>query len=269
MQTNLSRTASHNNVRHNAQPWQGLYKAAPSGPFIPGLEFSGVITAIHPEPSPLASPPPSTQPQQQQQQQPLKPGDRVIGVTRFGAWATRINLDTSYLRPIPRSWSFEEGASFAVQALTAAHGLNLGDLRAACRRRPGGATVLLQSAAGGVGLQALAICRAHGARVLGLVGSEGKAEALRQLLATREQQGLGGASSSSSSGDLVRQQQQQESVISVVPRMRGDAEIRTQLWEWLDRQGVEGFDVFFDSAGGDYLRPGFEALAPCGRWVGG
>ncbi len=218
----------------------GLYKAAPSGPFIPGLEFSGVVTAVRPPADPAAAATPS-----------LAPGDRVIGVTRFGAWATHVALDADYLRPIPEGWSFAQAASFAVQALTAAHGFKLGDLEAAGRRRDGGATVLLQSAAGGVGLQALEICRARGARVLGLVGSEAKAAQLRRLLEER-----GGGGSSGGGGSFS---------VDVVPRARGEAAARAQLREWLDGKVVDGFDVFLDSAGGDYLRPGFDALAPCGR----
>jgi NADPH:quinone reductase-like Zn-dependent oxidoreductase len=248
----------------------GLYKAAPSGPFVPGLEFSGVVLAVHPDAAPGppgpdaaaseagATPPPG-----------LKPGDRVIGVTRFGAYASHAALDARYLRPLPPGWGFDQGAGYAVQALTAAYGLLvLGDLAAACRRRPGGARVLVQSAAGGVGLYALAICRALGARALGLVGSEAKAAALRRLLRERERErerggGSGGAAGAGSSGG-------DEAAagpiggVDVAARVRGEAAARAQLAEYL--AGDEGFDVFMDSAAGDYLRPGFDALAPCGRW---
>ena len=74
-----------------------------------------------------------------------------MGVTRFGAYTSHAVLGTQYLRRFPDSWSFDQAAAFPVQTLTAAYGLlSLGSLRQ-------GSTVLVHSAAGGVGLQALQI----------------------------------------------------------------------------------------------------------------
>ena len=42
-------------------------------------------------------------------------GRKVMGVTRFGAYASQINVDINYLRDIPDGWSFAEGAAFPVQ----------------------------------------------------------------------------------------------------------------------------------------------------------
>jgi alcohol dehydrogenase len=79
---------------------QGLYKAAPKENLIPGLEFSGVVinkgNAVT----------------------DFKVGDKVIGVIKFGAFATHINLPQNYFIKLPDDWTFEEGASFVVQALT-------------------------------------------------------------------------------------------------------------------------------------------------------
>ena len=42
-------------------------------------------------------------------------GRKVMGVTRFGAYASQINVDINYLRDVPDGWSFAEGAAFPVQ----------------------------------------------------------------------------------------------------------------------------------------------------------
>lgn len=130
----------------------GLYSATPKGPFIPGLEFSGEV---------LASDSPD-----------VMPGQKVMGVTRFGGYDSHIVADPDYLFPLPRGWSYEEGAAFPVQTLTAYYALRtLGDLRH-------DQTVLIHSAAGGVGLQANRIAKKFNAYTIGVVGSDAKVELL-------------------------------------------------------------------------------------------
>ena len=108
----------------------GLYSATPKGPFIPGLEYSGIVIKVG------------------SKVDTFKPGDRVMGVSRFGAYTTHINSDYRYLSVIPGAWSYEEGAAYLVQVLTAYYALVvLGSLQK-------GQTVLIHSAAGGVGLWA-------------------------------------------------------------------------------------------------------------------
>lgn len=133
----------------------GLYGATPEGTFIPGLEYSGVVAAVGAEVT------------------AWKAGDRVMGVTRFGAYTTHVNIDHRYVIALPADWSFEEGAAYLVQALTAYYGLiHLGDLQM-------GQTVLIHSAAGGVGTFAGRIARAKGAYTIGTVGSDRKIDYLR------------------------------------------------------------------------------------------
>ncbi len=50
-------------------------------------------------------------------------GDRVIVLTRFGGYASALNAGAEYLWPLPEGWSFEDGAAYPVQALTAWYGL--------------------------------------------------------------------------------------------------------------------------------------------------
>ncbi len=134
----------------------GLYSATPEGSFIPGLEYSGEIIALGKE------------------VKGWHKGDRVMGVTRFGAYTSHINIDAAYISAIPEKWSFEEGASFLVQALTAYYGLfYLGNIQR-------GNTVLIHSAAGGVGLLANRMAQKVGAYTIGTVGSEAKIELLKK-----------------------------------------------------------------------------------------
>jgi synaptic vesicle membrane protein VAT-1 len=112
---------------------QGLYSATPSGAFPPGLECAGTLEALGPQ---RPGDPLST----------LAVGDRVAVLTRFGGYASALNFDLRYAVPFPAAWSSAEAAAWPVQALTAWYGLlPLGGLRK-------GQCVLVQSAAGGVGM---------------------------------------------------------------------------------------------------------------------
>jgi len=132
----------------------GLYKAAPKGDFVPGLEFSGVVAHAGGG------------------VQALKEGDRVMGVTRFGGYADRINIDDRHVMLLPDDWSFEEGAGYLVQGLTAYYALvTLGGLKKA-------QTVLIHSGAGGVGIMANRIAKNFDAYTIGTIGSDRKMDVL-------------------------------------------------------------------------------------------
>lgn len=134
----------------------GLYSATPKGTFVPGLEFSGEVIHVG---SLIKS---------------LKPGDKVMGVTKFGAYATHLNIDERYIVPLPDNWTWEEGAAFPVQVLTAYYALfTLGNLKP-------GQTVLIHSAAGGVGLLANRIAKKFDAYTIGVVGRKEKLEKLKE-----------------------------------------------------------------------------------------
>lgn len=134
----------------------GLYSATPRGVFTPGLEFAGEVIAVGDEVS------------------DYNIGDKVMGVTRFGAYTTHLNLDYRYLSPLPNDWTYEEGAAFLVQVLTAYYGLiPLGNLQK-------DATVLIHSAAGGVGLLANKIAKKYDAFTIGSVGNAAKVDFLKK-----------------------------------------------------------------------------------------
>lgn len=226
-----------------------------------GLEFAGTVVQVPTEPLPQAVPETYSQTQQQQQQQlSFKPGDRVLGVLRFGAFASHVALPAAYLRPVPQHWSLEEAASYPVQTLTAAYGLfEAGGFRE-------GQAVLVQSAAGGVGLQALQILSKSNAAVLGLVGSASKLDLLQKKfgpaadlpveghrdVAHGQQQGH-----EQGQDEFLQQQQQQDDnmlhrrgpYMEFAVRENDSAAVQRQLQGFLERSGCSGFDVILDSLG--------------------
>lgn len=130
----------------------GLYSATPKGVFIPGLEYAGTILKIGPG---VTS---------------VQVGDRVMGVTRFGAYTTHLNIEETYVIPIPDGWTDEEASGYLVQVLTAYYGLTyLGRLEKK-------ETVLIHSAAGGVGILANRIAKKYGAFTIGTVGNSAKVD---------------------------------------------------------------------------------------------
>ena len=184
----------------------GLYSATPQGPFIPGLEFSGTVLATDAA--------------------DFVPGQRVMGVTRFGGYDSHIVADPNYLFELPANWSYEEGAAFPVQTLTAYYALRrLGDLKA-------GQTVLIHSAAGGVGLQANRIAKRFSAYTIGVVGNEAKL-------------------------DLLRREGFDKSIV------RGK-HFRDDLGKALEGRPL---NLVLEATGGKYFYDSYEMLAPMGRLV--
>ena len=103
----------------------------------------------------------------------LKPGTRVAGIGSR-AYAEYAVIPASQVIPLPDSLSFDEGAAFPIQVLTAWHMLHTSH-----QTNPG-QTVLIHSAAGGVGIVAVQIAKAAGARVIGTVSRDSKAALVKQ-----------------------------------------------------------------------------------------
>jgi NADPH:quinone reductase-like Zn-dependent oxidoreductase len=194
----------------------GLYSATPRGAFVPGLECAGVVEALGPG-----------------AETRVVLGDRVMALTRFGGYATHVNVDARLLHPIPRTWTFAEGAAYPVQALTAWYALvRLGAVAPEH-------VVLVHSAAGGVGLQALSILETVGARVIATVGDLAK----RDL--------------------LVHERALAPEAIIVRDRRRFGA----QLDRAIRATGSDGLDLVLDALLGPFFWPAFERLRPEGRHV--
>ncbi len=125
-------------------------------PWTPGLEGAGVVEAVG------------------EGVTTVKPGDRVAYTSVPGSYAQAIIAPADKLIPLPPELSFEQGAAFPLQGMTA-HYL----LHEFHKLQPGD-TVLIHAAAGGMGLLLVQWAKHLGARVLGTVSSEQKAKTARE-----------------------------------------------------------------------------------------
>ena len=183
---------------------RGEYQLKPDLPFALGVDFAGVVRSAH-DGSAFAS------------------GDRVACVLSHGGAAEVVAVGPDSVFPLPDSLSFEQGAAIPTNYLTAQFAL--AD-RAGLRK---GETVLVHGAAGGVGTASIQVAKAYGARTIGVVSSEAKAEIARRAGAD-------------------------ESVL--VDGFRDAARELT---------GGAGVDVVVDVVGGDLMTDSLRTLAPQGR----
>lgn len=100
-------------------------------------------------------------------------GQRVVGVLRTGAWAENVAVPASALAVLPDEVSFAEAATLPVAGLTALYALDKG--RGLLQRN-----VLITGASGGVGIFAVQLAAAGGARATGVVRQERHADAVRK-----------------------------------------------------------------------------------------
>ncbi|KAI4617503.1 hypothetical protein J4E80_005706 [Alternaria sp. BMP 0032] len=134
----------HQNNRRHVQP-----------PFVLGTEYAGVVTH---------SPPSSSFP----------PGTRVFG-GGLGAYAEQICVSEPSIRRVPSQWTNAEAC-----AVGASGAVSYGALISVAQLKAG-ETVLVLGASGGLGVMAVQIAKAVGARVIAVVGSEEKAEVVRSV----------------------------------------------------------------------------------------
>lgn len=135
---------------------QGRYQVRPPFPFVPGAELAGVVTGTGPDVSSVAV------------------GDRVLASAGQGAFATEAVVPAVACHRMPEGMSFEEGAALPIVYPTSYAALVF---RAALAP---GEWLLVHAAAGGVGLAAVQIGKALGARVIATAGGEEKLEIARR-----------------------------------------------------------------------------------------
>ena len=129
---------------------QNKYQFKPPLPFSPGSELAGVVKEVG------------------EGVKAFKPGDKVIAFTTYGAFAEEVKTDAARLLPLPPGMDFASGAAFLLTYATSDHALrDRAQLEA-------GETLLVLGAAGGVGLAAVEIAKAIGAKVIAVASSEAK-----------------------------------------------------------------------------------------------
>jgi NADPH:quinone reductase len=134
----------------------GRYQVKPPMPFVPGAELAGVVSAIGAEVD------------------DFRIGDRVLASTPLGAFAEQAVVSARTAWRMPAGMTFEEGAAFPIVYPTSYAALVL---RAGLRP---GETLLVHAAAGGVGLAAVQIGKALGARVIATAGGADKLAIARE-----------------------------------------------------------------------------------------
>jgi len=186
---------------------QNKYQFKPQLPFSPGSEVAGVVKTIG---DGVTS---------------VKPGDRVMAFTTYGAFAEEVKTEATRLLPLPAGMDFTHAAAFGLTYATSDHALrDRGQLAA-------GETLLVLGAAGGVGLAAIEIGKALGARVIAAASAEDK------LAVCREH---GADDSINYAAD----------------------DLRERIKSLTDGRGV---DVVYDPVGGAYTEAALRSLAWRGR----
>lgn len=189
----------------------GVYESATKyvgWPITPGFEFAGTVTAVGEEVT------------------DFKVGDAVFGVSRFEAYASHVTVPQHQLYKKPEGLSFEQAAGIPAVYLTAYHALFQNIVL-----RPN-STILIHSAAGGVGSALVQMSKLKGHQVVGIVGNPTKKDYVLQLRADK-----------------------------VVSK-------REENWVAAARQfSPEGYDVVLDANGYETLKDGYDILAPMGKLI--
>ena len=193
------------------------YQFKPQRPFAPGGEIAGVIEALG------------------EGVTDWQVGDRVMGVIGHGGLASKIAIEPQRLYRLPEDRSFAEGAALILTYATTIHALlDRGRLAE-------GQSLLVLGAAGGVGLAAIELGKAYGARVVAAVSSEEKAAAAKTA----------GADETILYGRAPFDKDQSKALAE----------------QFKAAGGRGGFDVIYDPVGGDYAEPALRSIAWEGRYL--
>lgn len=188
-----------------------LYQFKPQRPYSPGGELAGVIESLG------------------EGVTDWKVGDRVIAMVGNGGLREKVIADPARLFALPEGVDFDTGASLLMTYGTNIHGLvDRGQIKA-------GDVVLVLGAAGGIGLSAIELSKAFGARVVAAVSSEEKAQIARDAGAD----------------DVV-----------IYPRAPLDkAQSKALADAFKAACGPNGADIIYDVIGGDYSEPAIRSIA--------
>jgi len=193
------------------------YQLRPERPFAPGGEIAGEVIGVGEGVGGWAA------------------GDRLIAVLGFGGLSEQVVVPAERAISLPKERSFEEGSALLMTYATAIHALiDRGSLQP-------GQTLLVLGAAGGVGIAAIEVGKALGARVVAAVSSDDKAQAAR-----------------SAGADAAL----------VYPSGPFDKDgLRALSQSFKEAVGPAGADVILDPVGGDYSEAALRSIAWEGRFL--
>jgi NADPH2:quinone reductase len=192
------------------------YQFKPERPFAPGGEVAGVIESVG---AGVAH---------------LKAGQRVIGSIGWGGFAEKVKAQAARVLPIPDAMPFDEASAFILTYGTSYYALKDRGLVKA------GETVLILGAAGGVGVAAIELAKAMGAKVIGAVSSEAKGAFAKQCGA--------------------------DATVIYPPGAFAKEQSRA-LADVFKQATSGGADVVYDAVGGDYCEPALRAMNWGGRYL--
>ncbi len=193
------------------------YQFKPARPFAPGGEIAGTVESVGDGVT------------------EWQIGDRVIGMVGHGGLVEKVVVEASKLYALPEGRSFAEGAALILTYGTTIHALlDRGHIAE-------GQTLLVLGAAGGVGLAAIELGKAFGARVVAAVSSDEKAAVAKDAGAD-------------------------ETI--VYARAPFDRDQSKALAEQFKAAGGKaGYDVIYDPVGGDYAEPALRSIGWEGRYL--
>lgn len=185
----------------------GQYQIRPQPPFVPGSEVAGVVEQVG-------------------EGATVEVGTRVVTTTPLNGFAEQVVVPAVALRPMPEGMDFPRAAAFPQSYMTALFALSR------CGELAAGETVLVLGAGGGVGLAAVDVAHALGARVIAAASSEEKLDLCRKLGAE-----------------------------ATINYSEEDLKLRAK------ELSGGGANVIYDPVGAQYADPALRAVAPEGRYL--
>jgi len=194
---------------------QGLYQFKPPFPFSPGSEISGVVSSVG------------------EGVTMHKVGDRVMGSIGSGGLREKGVYLEQQLMPLPESMDFNTAAGFPLNYGTTYHAFKQrGELKE-------GQSVLVLGAGGGLGITAIHIAKAMGARVIAAASSQEKI-------------------------DLCKKEGADEGIIY---ERDMDRDLQKKFSDEIKELTGGGVDMIYDLVGGDYAEPALRAIARHGKYL--
>lgn len=189
----------------------GVYESAKEyvgWPITPGFEVSGTIKAVGKNVTNWSV------------------GQKVIGFTLFNAYASEVCVPETQVLPIPKGFNMEEAAGFPAVFFTGYHALYQQAYI------PKNSTIMIHSAAGGVGTALTQLCKAAGHKVIGVIGSSHKKEYLEKFNPDH-----------------------------IIDKSKED------LWQKAEEYAPGGYQVIFDANGASTLKDSYKHLRPTGKLI--